>query len=100
MTQCNSAADYASICAAEHTIGQPGERQHYALPHHYLARVPNPNADGVRAALSRLPQTQNITDAERARAQRHLDAHMREINPNATSVTSDIQAQIDLLRER
>lgn len=99
MTECSSASDYASICAATHTTGMPGERQHYALPHHYLSKVPSPNADGVRNALSRLPQTQNITDAERARAQRHLDAHMREINPQAHSVTDDIQAQIDLMRD-
>ena len=79
MTMCNSAADYESICAATHTIGQPGERQHYALPHHYLGR--GPNADGTRQAKSRLSQTQNITDAERAKAQTHLDNHMKQISP-------------------
>lgn len=81
MGMCNSAADYRSICAAEHTIGEPDQRQHWALPHHYLGR--GPNADGVRAALSRVPQTQNITDEQRSRAQSHLEAHMREINPDA-----------------
>jgi len=88
MGMCNSAADYRSICAAEHTIGEPDQRQHWALPHHYLGQ--GPNAAGVRNSLSRLPQTQNITDAERASAQRHLDAHMREINPQAAHEHDEI----------
>jgi len=88
MGQCNSASDFESICAAVHTIGQPGERQHYALPHHYLGK--GPNADGVRAALSRVPQTENITDAERASAKSHLEAHMSQINPQKTEELDDI----------
>lgn len=88
MAQCDSAANYESICAATHTIGQPGERQHYALPHHYLGK--GPNADGVRAALSRLPQTQNISDAERASAKSHLEAHMSQINPQKAEELDDI----------
>lgn len=77
MGQCDSAADYRKICAGEHTTGEPDQRQHWALPHHYLGRHPDPNAAGVRNALSRLPQTQNLESAEAARA--HLERHMSEI---------------------
>jgi len=81
--ECETAADYRSICAGERGVGEPDQRQHWALPHHYLSRVPSPNAAGVRNALARLPQTQGLTN--RDAAQRHLDAHMREINPAAAS---------------
>lgn len=81
MGMCSSAADYRQICAGEHTTGEPDQRQHWALPHHYLGK--GPNEAGVRAALSRVPQTQDITDAERESAQSHLEAHMREINPES-----------------
>lgn len=75
MGMCESAADYRSICAGEHTVGTPDERQHWALPHHFLGE--GPNADGVRNALSRLPQAENLSNRDAAQA--HLDAHMTEI---------------------
>jgi signal peptide peptidase SppA len=81
MGQCTTAADYRSICAAAHTSGEPDQRQHWALPHHYLGR--GPNASGVRNALSRLPQTQDISSSERARAQAHLDSHMSEVQQSS-----------------
>lgn len=81
MGQCTSAADYRSICAGERSVGEPDQRQHWALPHHYLGR--GPNADGVRAALSRVSQTDNLSN--KAAAQAHLDAHMREINPGESA---------------
>jgi HK97 family phage prohead protease len=77
MSACSSAADYRQICAAEHTVGDPDERQHWALPHHYLGR--GPNAAGVAAAKGRIDQTQNISDAERSSARSHLDRHTSEI---------------------
>lgn len=77
MGQCSTAAQYRSICAGAHTVGDPDERQHWALPHHYLGK--GPNASGVRNALSRLPQTQNL--ASKSAAQSHLNGHMREISP-------------------
>jgi HK97 family phage major capsid protein/HK97 family phage prohead protease len=83
MGQCNSAADYRKICAGEHSVGSPDERQHWALPHHYLSQAPTPNAAGVRNALSRLPQTQNLSNAGAARS--HLEAHMRTIQGSASS---------------
>ncbi len=66
-------------------MGEPDERQHWALPHHYLGK--GPNEQGVRSAKSRLPQTENL--ANRQRAEAHLDAHMREINPQADAGTED-----------
>ncbi len=87
MGMCSSAADYGSICAAEHTLGTKDERQHWALPHHFLGK--GPNEAGVKAALPRVSQTQNITDAARASAQSHLEAHMKEINPDYQSPKSD-----------
>lgn len=80
MTECKSAADYKQICAGEHTVGQPTERQHWALPHHYLGQ--GPNAAGTQAALQNLPRTQNLSN--KAAAQTHLETHMAEINPDYT----------------
>lgn len=80
MTECSTAAEYGSICAAEHTVGNPDERQHWAFPHHYLGR--GPNAAGTQQALSRVPQAGNITDAERAKGKSHLETHMKQINPD------------------
>lgn len=88
MGMCSTAGEYRSICAGEHGVGTPDQRQHWALPHHYLGR--GPNADGVRAAQSRLPQTQDLVNREAA--QRHLDAHMREINPGSAS-TFDVDIE-------
>jgi signal peptide peptidase SppA len=95
MGQCETASDYRSICAGEKTVGEPDERQHWALPHHYLGK--GPNAAGTRNALSRLPQTQNLKNREGA--QRHLDAHMREINPESSAETDDIATAVALLRD-
>lgn len=85
MGECSSASDYRSICAGEHSVGTPDQRQHWALPHHYLGK--GPNADGVRSALSRLPQTQNLSN--RGAAQRHLDAHMGEISPGGSNAQAE-----------
>lgn len=65
MGQCNTAADYRSICAGERSEGDPDQRQHWALPHHYLGRPAN--AAGVQAARARFGQTQGLTNASEAR---------------------------------
>lgn len=101
MGECSTAAEYRSICAGERTVGQPDERQHWALPHHYLGK--GPNEAGVRAALSRISQTQNLKN--RAAAQGHLDAHMNVISPPGDDARSEvldeemeaIKAQLDVL---
>lgn len=96
MGQCSTAAQYRSICAGEHNAGQPDERQHWALPHHYLGK--GPNAAGVRAALSRFTQTQDLKNGTAAKA--HLDAHMSQITPGATDETpapwSDDESLLEL----
>jgi HK97 family phage prohead protease len=85
MGECSSASDYRSISAGEHNAGEPDQRQHWALPHHYLGE--GPNAAGVRAALARVSQTQDLKSE--ADAQAHLDAHMSEINPEPSSTAPD-----------
>src|SRR6266568_744854 len=74
MSSCSSASDYRSICAGEHSAGSPDERQHWALPHHKSPGA-QPNRAGVNDALSRLPQTQDLTN--RSAAEAHLQAHAR-----------------------
>lgn len=49
------------------------------LPHHEVSADGEPgaaNMNGVRNALARLPQTDGLSDAERATAERHLRAHL------------------------
>src|SRR5215472_13162581 len=74
MAACSSAADYRAVCAGEHSAGSPDERQHWALPHHKSPGAA-PNRAGVDNALSRLPQTQDLTN--RSAAESHLHAHQR-----------------------
>jgi HK97 family phage prohead protease len=83
MGQCSSAADYRKICAGEKSTGEPDQRQHWALPHHYLGRHPDPNAAGVRAALARFGQTEGLSNASAARA--HLERHMSAIQAQSNS---------------
>jgi len=82
MNVCTTAADYNKICAGK-TDGDPALRSSHKLPHHYLAKAPVPNADGVRAALQRFGQTKGLTNAEEAR--RHLEAHMVTIQAQEAS---------------
>ena len=84
MTACKTAADYRAICAGRKE-GPADERSSWALPHHKRPGGP-PNAAGVRNSLSRLPQTQGLTNREAAR--RHLEAHLREIQPKAAPAKS------------
>lgn len=79
------AAAYEAICAGRRD-GDPAIQATWALPHHLHPGDP-PNADGVRNSLSRLPQTQGLTDE--AAAQRHLDAHMADIQDAAQSRSDD-----------
>jgi ATP-dependent protease ClpP protease subunit len=63
---------YAAICAGRRA-GEPGKQSSWALPHH-AHPGDGPDGDGVRNALSRLPQTQGLTNEEAAKA--HLEAHL------------------------
>jgi len=75
------ASCYGSICAGR-KAGDPSLQASWALPHHKTAGDP-PNAAGVRNSLSRLPQTQGLTNA--AAARRHLEAHLASINAGSAS---------------
>ena len=80
----NPASAYGAICAGKKT-GDPSLQSSWALPHHMHPGSP-PNAAGVRNALSRLPQTQGLTN--KAAAQAHLEAHMRVISPPSAKSAS------------
>ena len=78
------AAAYAKVCAGR-KAGDPALQSSWALPHHDVPGAP-PNADGVRNALSRLPQTDGLTN--RAAAEAHLQAHLAN-DVNARAVVWD-----------
>jgi hypothetical protein len=72
------ASCFGSICAGK-KAGDTATQDAWALPHHKHPGDP-PNAAGVQNSLSRLPQTQGLTNAAAAKA--HLQAHMKAINPD------------------
>jgi signal peptide peptidase SppA len=95
MGQCSSAADYRSICAGERNVGEPDERQHWALPHHYLGR--EANARGVQAARGRFDQTEGLANAEAAR--RHIfQTHRLPSDSEEGAALDDVGQQIAFLR--
>lgn len=69
---------YAGICAGRKS-GDPSTQDGWALPYRYTPSSP-PNAGAVRDALSRLPQTDGLTN--KAEAEAHLKRLMGQINPN------------------
>jgi len=85
MSTCASSSTpatcYRSICAGR-KAGDPALQSSWALPHHKTAGGP-PNAAGVRNSLSRLPQTQGLTNT--AEARRHLEAHLASINASQSN---------------
>jgi ATP-dependent protease ClpP protease subunit len=68
----NPEAAFRAICAGEKTVGEPDQRQHWALPHHKNKGDP-PNRHGVNNAMSRLDSTQDLKN--KAAAEAHLKAH-------------------------
>jgi|SRR6266540_306087 len=82
MSKCansdSPASCYRSICAGRRA-GDPSKQSTWALPHHATSGGP-PDEGGVRNALSRLPQTQGLSNASAAKS--HLEKHMRSINPD------------------
>lgn len=72
------AAFYAGICAGQKG-GDKSTQDAWALPYKYHPSDP-PNAAGVRNALSRLPQTEGLTN--KAEAQAILEAAMKKVNPD------------------
>jgi Clp protease len=72
------AAFYAGICAGRRA-GDKSTQAAWALPYKYSPSSPV-NAAGVRNALSRLPQTQGLTNATEAKAT--LQKAMKQVNPD------------------
>lgn len=73
------AAFYKGICAGEKSTGDPATQAHWALPYRYTPSSP-PNAAGVRNALARLSQTQDLVNADKAK--KTLEKAMKKINPD------------------
>jgi ATP-dependent Clp endopeptidase proteolytic subunit ClpP len=72
------AAFYSGICAGE-KAGDKSTQAAWALPYKYHPGDA-PNAAGVKNALSRLPQTEGLTNASAAKST--LQAAMKRINPD------------------
>jgi len=72
------AAFYKGICAGRKE-GDPAEQDSWALPYRYHPGDPV-NAAGVKNALSRLPQTEGLTNAADAKAT--LQAAMKKVSPD------------------
>lgn len=72
------AAFYKGICAGQ-KAGDPSNQASWALPYKYHPGDA-PNAAGVRAGLSRLDQTEGLTNKSEAKAT--LESAMKKINPD------------------
>ena len=83
------AAFYGGICAGK-KAGDKATQDAWALPYKYAPSSP-PNAAGVKAALSRLPQTEGLTNAAEAKAL--LQRLMKQVNPD---YEPDDQSDTDL----
>jgi ATP-dependent protease ClpP protease subunit len=75
----NPEAFFRAICAGEKTDGDPDTQAHWALPYRYSPSAA-PNKAGVTAALGRLGQTQDLKNADAAKAK--LQRLMKEIDPD------------------
>lgn len=78
------AATYKEICAGT-KAGDPSDQSSWALPYRYPGK--GPNAAGVRNALSRLPQTQGLTNEAAAKAL--LERLMKQVNPDPDHESGD-----------
>jgi len=84
VTASNTEAEHRHMFAVLREGADPALKASYALPHH------KPGADGpaivsaVRDALARLPQTQGLTEADRAAAKAHLQAHLDDFTKAAS----------------
>jgi ATP-dependent protease ClpP protease subunit len=88
-TSDDPAAFYAGICAGQ-KAGDRTTQDAWALPYKYAPSSP-PNAAGVKNALSRLPQTEGLTNEAEAKAL--LQRLMKRINPD---YDPDASANTDL----
>jgi ATP-dependent Clp endopeptidase proteolytic subunit ClpP len=84
------AAFYAGICAGK-KAGDKSTQAAWALPYKYAPSSPV-NAAGVKAALSRLPQTEGLTNEAEAKAT--LQAAMKKVNPDYEPAGDHSQADL------
>jgi HK97 family phage prohead protease len=85
LRECETAADYAKVCALDRGAGISAPSERFGLPHHFLSEAPVPNANGVRAAAAALGGARTgsaMTGAGVAEARAHIERHMRQINPD------------------
>lgn len=75
----DKAAFYAGITAGRRSGEDANTQAAYALPYRYTPDSA-PNAEGVRQALSRLPQANGLTNE--AAAKTKLEGLMKDINPD------------------
>lgn len=74
--------------------GYPDQKGDYKLPHHQVDANGKPsaaNVNGVRNALSRLPQS-DIPDADQEAVRRHLQHHLDAFNHKTGDAPSDSSA--------
>ena len=69
------------------------------LPHHFYSGKDKGKAslNGVRNALARLPQTEGIPEAEKAKVKAHLEAHMPKASDDEDG---DDEDESDIAKER
>lgn len=94
------ASFYSGICAGKKS-GDPKTQGAHALPYKYHPGD-KPNAAAVRNALSRLPQTEGLTNEAEARST--LENLMKKINPdyqpgNSADTTFLAQFMLDALKK-
>jgi hypothetical protein len=87
------AAFYNGICAGKKE-GDPATQDAHALPHHYHPGDA-PNAAGVRNAVSRLPQTDGLTNGDTA--QSHLESHLKTVQAAEEKSSSDMTITRDVV---
>jgi HK97 family phage prohead protease len=87
----NPAAFYRAICAGR-KAGDTSKQEAWALPYRYSPSSP-PNAGGVRAALSRLSQTDGLTNKSEAQGKlERLMSQIQAAEKNREAATQDVTA--------
>lgn len=87
----NPAAFYRAVCAGR-KAGDPSLQSSWALPYRKTPSSP-PNANGVRNALSRLPQTDGLTNKSEAKSKlEKLMSQIQAAEKNREAATMDARA--------
>lgn len=91
----DSPAALRYISAWVDSNGDPEAKSSYKFPHHATQGGPA-NMNGVRNALSRLPQA-DIPDGDRAGVERHLQAHLKDGGGGESSNASAVRFDVDVV---